>query len=104
MENNGYIEFLKSKQIFSMLVAAILSERVTDIFNTFLDKLLFPLIKTDINNDGVNDITSIKNITIDIHNKKIEIGHLLVSVVKFIIVMYILYLLYKLLLKNNLIS
>ena len=89
-----FINWLKDNNVFSVAVAAVLSDRVSDIINKLLDTFITPILDRDADNDGVRDIKKFEDYTIEISGMKFKIGQLLLSIFKFLIVTYGLYIVY----------
>ena len=56
-----------------------------------MSKLVWNSCNVDMNNDGVSDIKSFSELTITLFNFKMNIGKFLLSVFKFMMVTFILY-------------
>src|SRR5690606_19318780 len=87
-----FIKFLKDNNIIAVAIAAILSDRINNITNSFVDNLIIPFVNIDINKDGEKDIKKIQDIKIKFFGIEIKIGEFTLSLIKFIIVTYVIFL------------
>jgi large-conductance mechanosensitive channel len=86
-----FAKFLNNNNVVSTAIAAVLSERISDIMSVFVDNIIMPIINIDCNNDGVKDIKNLEDYEINVLNINFKIGKLIISLIKFFIVMYIIY-------------
>jgi large-conductance mechanosensitive channel len=91
-----FITFLKENDIIAVAIASIISERISEIVNSFTTNILMPIIYSDRNQDGIADITELEKKTINFLGSKINIGFFLISLIKFFIISYIIFILYLL--------
>jgi large conductance mechanosensitive channel len=107
MENNldfdfmRFIKFLQSNNVFNVAIAAILSDRINEITNAFVNSLVIPIINRDGDNDGEKDIKKIEEHQVKIYGITFETGKFLMALIKFIIVTYIIFILSRILKKLN---
>ena len=94
-----FMEFLKDNNILTMAIAAMLSEKIADLVNTLIDSLIMPLINMDIDKDGVNDAKKIESIVISINGIKFKIGTIIIALIKFTLVLYMIFTISKLMKK-----
>lgn len=103
MTNNfdltSFINFLDKSNIFPTVAAAIISERINDFANVFVNDIIMQIIYRDANSDGVHDIAQIETKVIKIHGVEFRIGKLVVSLVKFILVTYVIFIVSRILQK-----
>lgn len=90
-----FIEFLKDHNIVATAIAAVLSDRINEITNTFVDYLVMPIINIDSDYNGEKDIKKIEDSEIVIFGIKFKIGIVLMAIVKFIIITYIVFIIAK---------
>ena len=90
-----FIKFLKENNVFSIAIASILSERINDLVNSLVNHLLIPIINRDKDNDGVRDIKSLEDKVIEINGMKFSIGQLMISLVKFVVITYLVFIVSK---------
>ena len=69
------------------IVATIVSQRITDLSNAFIDFLVIPIFNRDADGDGEADIKDIKNYQVNISGIKFKIGEFLVVIIKFLIIL-----------------
>ena len=59
---------------------------------SFVENIILPIFNRDINEDGVPDINNFENIELDIFGIKIKMGKFAVSILRFLIIIYIVFL------------
>lgn len=89
-----FIKFLNDNNVISVIIAAILSDRINEMTNNFFDGIILPLINIDYDNDGEKDISKFEDYTIKVFNTDLYVGKLLLAIVKFFIIAILLYLLF----------
>jgi len=87
-----FINFLKENNIVSVAIASVLSDRINEITNSFVNNMIMPIFDYDIDNDGKRDIKSLENKYVKIYGIKINFGNFVISILKFIIVTYLIFL------------
>jgi|SaaInlStandDraft_3_1057020.scaffolds.fasta_scaffold17205_1 large-conductance mechanosensitive channel len=88
-----FVKFLSSNGVFTLAVAAVLGERISDLMDTVISSLILPVINRDSDEDGVRDIKKIEDLSIEVFKIKFEVGKILISALKFVIITYFLYIL-----------
>ena len=99
MEN--FIEFFKNNNILTIVLASIISERVSEIVSDMVDCIILPIVNQDADNDGIHDIVKIEDKILKIYGIKLKIGKITVTLVKFIIILFIIYRFILIINKNN---
>lgn len=87
-----FIKFLKDNNILAVAIAAVLSERINDVTESFVNNLLMPIINRDGDGDGERDIKKLENKSIKFKGIDMKIGKFIISMIKFIFVTYIIFL------------
>jgi large-conductance mechanosensitive channel len=95
MHIKQFYTFLKDNQIVSTAVATIFSKIISDLSYSFIDNILLPVINIDMDNDGKSDIENIKNKIFKFRGIHLKIGLFMIEILKFIIILFILFLLSK---------
>lgn len=90
-----FIKFLQDNNVLSVAIAAVLSDRINELTNTFVNSLIMPIINRDGDGDGEEDIKKFENMKYKILGMKFEIGLLAISIIKFIIITYVIFILSK---------
>ena len=90
-----FMKFLKDNNVFAIAVAAVLSERISDLINASIESLIMPIINRDADEDGVKDIQRLEEHTVIIGGMTFTVGKLLTSFIKFVIVTYIVFIVSK---------
>lgn len=86
-----FIEFLKDHNVISVIIAAILSDRINEITNILFDQIIMPIINRDADGDGVRDIKKFEEYQLEVHGAKFGIGKITISLLKFFIITYIIF-------------
>jgi len=95
MHIKQFYTFLKDNQIVATAVATIFSKIISDLSYSFVDNILLPVINIDMDNDGKSDIENIKNKIFKFRGIHLKIGLFMIEILKFIIILFILFLLSK---------
>jgi large-conductance mechanosensitive channel len=90
-----FLKFLKDQGVFSLAIAAVLSDHINGILNCIIENIIMPVINRDSDKDGVEDIKKLEDWSLEVSGMKFKFGKLLISVLKFLFVAYILFLLFK---------
>jgi len=99
-----FVKFLSNHNVFSIVIASILSERLSELINSCIDNLIMPILNRDANNDGIEDIKNIEDYEITIYNTKFKIGRIITSLLRFLIITYIIFIIFKITQKKELIK
>ena len=91
-----FFTFLKNKNIEGLIVGSILSSRIDTISEDLLNYIILPILSIDRDNDGKADITVLEKMNINIYGITFEIGKFLISLIKFIIILLLLFISFKL--------
>ena len=91
-----FMRFLNDNNVFAISIAAVLSERISEIINTCIDSVVMPIINRDADDDGMRDIIKLEEQTVTVFKIKISVGKLIVAIIKFVIVTYIVFIVAKL--------
>jgi large-conductance mechanosensitive channel len=83
-------DFIKSNDLYAVVIGTIFSQFLTELFHSFTNDLIMPMLNLDINKNNVNDVHELKDLKIKFFNIKFKVGSFLVSFVRFIIVVCIL--------------
>lgn len=96
MHINEFYTFLVENHIISTSIATIFSRVITDLCYSFIDNILLPIINIDVDHDGKADINDLKHKKVDIYGIKLKIGPFSIELIKFLVILFILFLLSKL--------
>ena len=91
MDINNFKNFYNNNNIKSAILATIFSRLISDTLYSFIDNILLPIIKIDLNYDGKPEINSIINKNVVIFNIKIKLFKFLLELFKLIFIIYILF-------------
>ena len=87
-EITDFTNFFASTHVIPIAVAFIIAAQITQLSSNFVDDILSPIISVIINE---KDEESLKNTYIDIFGARIMIGSFIASLLKFIIMLIIIY-------------
>lgn len=90
-----FIKFLKEHNIIATAIAAILSDRINEVTNAFVNNMIIPIINRDADGDGIKDIQKLEDKIITYKGIRLEVGRFFLSIIKFVIVTYIIFILAK---------
>lgn len=88
-----FINFLTDKDIITTAIAAVISYGLRDVTESLINNIVMPIIDKDTDKDGKRDFKKIEEKVITINNIKFSVGKLTIDILKFIILMYILFIL-----------
>lgn len=86
-----FIKFLQENNIIGVIIASVLSDRVNELTNIFFNDIVMPVINRDGDGDGVKDIKNFEEHKISMFGAKFGVGKFVVTLFKFIIVTYLIF-------------
>ena len=89
-------DFLKDNDAFISAVAIVIATQIKNFADAFTYNIIVPIFDIDMNKDGIRDVKKIEDYEFDFLGIKFKIGKLLIEILKFIISLYIIYLISKL--------
>lgn len=96
-----FINFLTDKDILSTAVAAVISYGLKDVTESFIGNIIMPIINKDSDKDGERDFKKIEEKDINIYNIRFKIGKLTIDVLKFVILLYLLFIIQNIITSVN---
>ncbi len=90
-----FIKFLRDNNILGVAIAAILSDRIGRVTDSFVNDLIMPILSRDGDGDGEEDIKKLEDKSIMCFGANFRIGKFMTSVIKFVLVTYIIFILAK---------
>jgi len=96
-----FIKFLQDNNVVSVIIAAILSDRINEMTNTFFDDIILPIINRDSDGDNISDIKKFEDYSVSVLGAKLNVGKVILAIFKFLIVAYILFISYNITNKYN---
>ena len=85
--------FLKENDVVKYTLYTIIAGQVGELVGVFTNDVIAPIIHIDSNQDGIEDIRTLSSVEVKILGARIKIGKLLMNFIKFVIVIYITFLL-----------
>ena len=87
-----FAKFLSNNNVLATAIAAVLSERISDITHTVVDNIFMAIINRDGDGDGKSDIDNLENKVIVISGMRFGVGKVIISLIKFVVIAYIIFL------------
>ena len=83
-----FIAFLKENKVFSIAIATLLSNGVSNLTDSVIDHMLLPFFNagvfdTDIDNNRMSDHKQLNNFIVNVFGINIELGKVIISAIKF---------------------
>lgn len=88
-----FIQFYTNNNFKSAVIATVLSRLISDLLYSFIDNIIYPIIKIDLDNNGKPDLNSYIHSHINIFGIKLKFFKFLVEFSKFLLLLFIIYLL-----------
>jgi large conductance mechanosensitive channel len=89
----NFINFINKKNVLDIALAFIISTNINSITNSFIDNIILPILNRIFSNETNN--ISLKDKKVLIFGINFEIGGFLSAVLKFILLLYVMYTLFK---------
>jgi large-conductance mechanosensitive channel len=93
IDTSGFLNFISNNNLLATTLVTILSTNIIDIAQSFIDNMVIPILNIDFNGDGVKDRKKVEGYKIKIFGTEFKLGKFIISVIKFAMVTYIVYLL-----------
>lgn len=93
---NDFTSFIKENNLVRASISLVVSTFVYDLLLSFGNNILLPLINFDINKNNKPDFKELKNIKITLLGKQLKIGAFMSSLIKFIVMTTIVFIIYNL--------
>jgi large-conductance mechanosensitive channel len=91
---------MKNSVMFGITIA-VLSSFVNQLVFSFINDIIMPVIDRDGNNDNMPDINKISNYTVKTNGITFKIGAFVVALIRFILLLFIIFILCMVLIKIN---
>lgn len=95
-----FIKFLRDNNIMATTISAVLSYALRDFINDIVENTVVAVIDKDSDNDGVKDFHKMENKKINIFGIKFGTGKIFISFIKFMVVLYITFIIMQLINKK----
>ncbi|VVU94707.1 hypothetical protein CPAV1605_432 [seawater metagenome] len=99
--NAGFYKFLNDNNVIATIVATMISQRISDLSNSFIDNLIIPVLDRDADGDGEADIKDLKKYKINFLGIKFRVGEFFIVLLKFMIILFIAYQINKIMSKKQ---
>ena len=96
-----FMKFLEEHDIVATAIAAVLSYSLRDLTNVCIDNIIMPIINKDTDGDGIQDFKKIEDSNLTVYGIKFGTGKVFISIIKFLIVLYIMFLIVQVIKKQN---
>lgn len=94
-----FIRFLEDRRVISIAIASVLSAKIGDVLNSFIDGMIMPFINRDADKDGVSDIKKLDDLEVNVGDVTLKVGPVITDTIKFVIITYLIFLFSKLIQK-----
>ena len=84
-------KFLEKNKAFATASSIVIATQITVIASSFIDNIIIPIFNRDINNDGKPDIEKFENLILNIWGVKFKPGQFIIDILKFLLVIYIIF-------------
>lgn len=98
---SGFSNFITNNNLLATTLVTILSTNIIDIAQSFIDNMIIPIFNVDINGDGIKDKDFIENYKIKLFGSDFKLGKFIISIVKFLLITYIVYIISVLIQKKK---
>tara|TARA_B100001248_G_scaffold259455_1_gene245519 strand:- start:147 stop:464 length:318 start_codon:yes stop_codon:yes gene_type:complete len=102
IDTTGFKKFLVENNIIVTVIATIVSSCVTELSESLVNDLILPILNRDSDGDGEADLKNLEEYVIFTNGIKFKLGKFILVIIKFIIILFIVYQFSKLAKKNNL--
>lgn len=82
--------FVEQNRLYTLIIGSIFTQFLTELFSSFTNDILMPLLNRDFNNNKQGDINELKRKKVNIYGFTFNYGSFLVAVFRFVIVLFIL--------------
>ena len=96
-----FVKFLSDNNVFTIVIASILSEKLSEFITSVIDNLVLPVINRDADGDGKSDIKIVEDYELVISGMKLKPGKVLMSLIRCIIITYLMFIIIKVSEKNK---
>ena len=84
-------QFLEENKAFATASSIVIATQITVIASSFIDNIIVPIFNRDMNKDGKPDIEEFENIILNIYGIKFKPGKLIIDIIKFVLIIYIVF-------------
>jgi len=89
----SFLKFLEQNNIAGIAIAAILSERISEVVTEFVNTMVMPIINREYDDgDTSTDIKKLDERTMKFYGINLKVGKFIMCLIKFIIMVYLLFL------------
>ena len=89
----GFVQFLHKHNVINFVIAAILSDKINEFVTEFIDGIVSPLINND------NEKKKLEDVVVSVSGYKFKVGRFILVLLKFVLIVYLVYALSKMLKK-----
>ena len=84
-------EFLEKNKACATAASIVIATQITILSSSFTDNIIVPIFDRDTDGDGKKDLIQFENITFKMFGIKIKIGKFIIDIIKFLIVIYVVF-------------
>jgi large-conductance mechanosensitive channel len=94
-------DLLYKNTILFAISIAVISAFANNLIHSFINDIILPIIDRDGNSDNDPDINKLNNFTINFYGITFKVGAFIIALIKFIILLFILFIIGIILIKLN---
>ena len=99
---DDFLLFFKNNNLIPTIIATVVSTHITELTHSLSTNIVEPIINRDADNDGKADIKTLENYEYRLAGINFKIGKFTISLIKVFFIFFIIFLVNKYLLKENL--
>jgi len=96
-----FFVFFKNNNLIPTIIATVVSTHITELTHSLATNIVEPIINRDADNDGKADIKTFENYEYRVAGINFKIGKFSISVIKVLLIFFIIFLVNKYLLKEG---
>jgi large-conductance mechanosensitive channel len=96
-----FLNFINDKDITKMIISLVLAREVNFLTTSLVDDIIMPIINIDVDCDGDSDLNTLKNLKFEVMGAKVAVGNFLITTIKSAIILYVVFMVFKLFKKNK---
>lgn len=99
-----FINFLTERNVLTIALIAIVSDKMINFSNVFMETMIMPIFNVDWNQDNKKDISKIEHATICFRGMTFQVGKLYIAFVQFVLILVFVFIFATVIKKMNLLE
>jgi large-conductance mechanosensitive channel len=99
-----FLNFLTERNILTIALIAIVSDKMINFSNVFMETMVLPIFNIDWNQNGEKDIAKIEDATVCIRGMTFKLGKLYIAFVQFILMLLFVFIIATVVKRMNLLD